>query len=232
MPESENNIPAIILASQSPRRIRMLEALGVDFLPVKSGVNEEAVSAETPEALVRRLSIAKADAVSRQYPDQWVIGADSVVAIDDGILNKPATQSEARQMLIHLSGRTHRVLTGYSIFRQTNGHRFTDVVISTVTFKKLREAEIVWYTGTREPYDKAGGYAIQGVGAFMVKSIAGSYTNVVGLPLAEVLDHLASVNAAAIGEKKKPDAGSPARKENSGKEKTGEKRTREAGSGT
>ncbi len=185
----------VILASASPRRIRMLESLDIDFTAVESGVDEEGVIYEGPEDFVRLLSIAKADAVSLMYPAHWVIGADSIVTIDDIILNKPSTPAEALTMLSRLSGRTHRVLTGYSIFRQTVGHRFTDVVTSRVTFKKLRRAEMEWYTGTWEPYDKAGGYAIQGIGAFMIRRISGSYTNVVGLPRAEVVDHLSACGA-------------------------------------
>lgn len=190
------NIPLpIILASKSPRRKRMLESLDIDFMTVESGVNEDAISSENPEHAVRQLSIAKAGAVSFLYPDHWVIGADSIVTIDDIILNKPYSREEAKSMLTRLSGRTHRVLTGYSIFNQTVGHRFTDVVISSVTFKTLNKAEIDWYTSKQEPYDKAGGYAIQGIGAFMISRISGSYTNVVGLPLAEVVDHLAACGA-------------------------------------
>jgi septum formation protein len=190
-----NNTEKIILASASPRRIRMLQQLDIDFEVIESFVDEEAISAGSPEDIVRILSIAKAESVSLRFPDNWVIGADSIVTIDDIILNKPISPAHAKEMLTCLSGRTHRVMTGYSIFRQTVGHRFTDVVISEVTFKTLREEEIDWYTGTREPYDKAGAYAIQGIGAFMISRINGSYTNVVGLPLAEVIDHLAGCNA-------------------------------------
>ena len=173
----------------------MLKQLDIPFTVVESLVDEESIAADTPEALARALSIAKADSVSRRYPDHWVIGADSIVSIDGFALNKPSSPSHAREMLTRLSGRTHRVMTGYAVFRQTIGHRFTDVIISEVEFKTLRKSEIDWYLGTPEPYDKAGSYAIQGIGAFMVRRINGSYTNVVGLPLAEVLDHLVSCNA-------------------------------------
>lgn len=190
-----NPIPKIILASKSPRRIRMLKSQQIDFIAVDSGVDENAVSAPGPEELVRKLAIFKAEAVAAEYPDCWVIGADSVVVVDGRVLNKPDSREHARQMLIQLSGRTHRVMTGFAVIRQTVGHRFADVVISEVSFKKLDNKEVEWYTGLKEPYDKAGGYAIQGIGAFMVKRINGSYTNVVGLPLAEVLDHLAACGA-------------------------------------
>lgn len=173
----------------------MLEDLEIDFTTVESGVDEAALSAGRPDDTVRALSFAKANAVSVRYPDYWVIGADSIVAIDDTLLNKPASREAAKTMLKALSGRTHRVLTGYAVLRQTVGHRFVDVVTSEVTFKTLSTDEIDWYTGTREPYDKAGGYAIQGLGAFMIRRINGSYTNVVGLPLAELVDHLSACNA-------------------------------------
>ncbi len=195
MPNTTTPTLPIILASRSPRRKRMLEGLDIDFRAVESGVDEDAVFSADPEDCVRQLAIAKAGAVARRFPDNWVIGADSIVLIDDTILNKPGSRTEARTMLARLSGRTHRVLTGYCIFRQSIGHRFTDVVISEVTFKTLRTAEIDWYTNTTEPYDKAGAYAIQGIGAFMVSRISGSYTNVVGLPLAEVVDHLSACGA-------------------------------------
>ena len=193
--KAANPIPEIILASKSPRRIRMLKAQQIDFIAVDSGVDEDAVSAPGPEELVRKLAVSKAEAVAADYPDCWVIGADSVVVVDGRVLNKPDSRAHARQMLILLSGRTHRVMTGFAVIRQTVGHRFADVVISEVSFKKLGNEEIEWYTGLKEPYDKAGGYAIQGIGAFMVERINGSYTNVVGLPLAEVLDHLAAYGA-------------------------------------
>lgn len=195
MSNNAENRAAIILASKSPRRIRMLKQLDIPFTVVESLVDEESIAAETPEALARTLSIAKAESVSHRYPDHWVIGADSIVSIDGLVLNKPSSPFHAREMLTRLSGRTHRVMTGYAVFRQTIGHRFADVVISEVEFKMLRKSEIDWYLGTPEPYDKAGSYAIQGIGAFMVRRINGSYTNVVGLPLAEVLDHLVSCSA-------------------------------------
>lgn len=181
---------SIILASASPRRKHLLEQAGVDFRTIPSEVDEAAICAATPEAYVKNLSRAKADAVSIRYPESWVIGADSVVAINDAILNKPESRADAGRMLQKLNGRTHRVLTGYSIVCRDCDHYHTGVEITEVTFKKLTRGEIDWYLDTPEPYDKAGAYAIQGIGAFMVRRINGSYTNVVGLPLGEVLDHL------------------------------------------
>lgn len=194
-----SELSEIILASASPRRRHLLEQAGIAIRIIPSHIDEEAVCAATPEGYVRVLSRAKADAVSLQHPDAWVIGADSIVEINGAILNKPESRSDAGRMLDLLSGRTHRVLTGYSIIRRESGHFHTGVEITEVTFKPLSPEEIEWYLDTPEPYDKAGSYAIQGIGAFMVKRINGSYTNVVGLPLSEVIDHLVAYGAIRRG---------------------------------
>ncbi len=180
----------IILASASPRRRQLLVQAGIDFSVIPAHIDEDAIAAADPETCVKILADAKARPIAKAYRHHWVIGADSIVAIDDAILNKPASVSGAEQMLTALSGRTHRVLTGYSIQCVAENHVHTEVCVTDVTFKILRAAEIAWYIDTPEPYDKAGGYAIQGTGAFMVQQINGSYTNVVGLPLCEVIDHL------------------------------------------
>lgn len=180
----------IILASQSPRRRRLLEAAGLVFRVIPSQIREEDFEARDPAAYARILAEAKARDVAETHPDSWVIGADSIVLIDGQILEKPASISDARRMMGLLSGKTHQVLTGYAIHHAGDAHAFSDVAITEVTFKPLTEEEIEWYTQTPEPYDKAGGYAIQGLGSFMVKRINGSYTNVVGLPVCEVLDQL------------------------------------------
>jgi septum formation protein len=180
----------IILASESPRRRRLLEQAQIDFRVISSRIDESAVCALTPEIHALTLAEAKAAAVSKKYPDAWVIGADSIVVIDDLILNKPAGAADAEQMLARLNGRTHRVITGYSIRCRVQHHCHSNVCITRVTFRNLSEAEIRWYLNTPEPWDKAGAYAIQGVAASMVQSIQGSYTNVVGLPVSEVVDHL------------------------------------------
>lgn len=182
----------IILASASPRRRRLLSQAGLDFSVVPSRIDESAIAVPEPKKCVKILAEAKARAIAAQYRKHWVIGADSIVVIDGFILNKPASVQEAEGMLSTLSSRTHRVLTGYSIQCAGQNHTHTDVCVTEVTFKRLRAEEIAWYAGTAEPYDKAGGYAIQGTGAFMVKQINGSYTNVVGLPLCEIIDHLAA----------------------------------------
>ena len=192
----------IVLASESPRRRRLLEQAQIEFCVVPSGIDEDATSGPDPESHAQILAAAKAEAVARQYPEAWVIGADSIVVIDHRILNKPRSAAEARQMLARLSGRTHRVITGYSIWCANRAHRYSNACITGVTFKELTADEINWYLETPEPWDKAGGYAIQGIAAFMVKSIQGSYTNVVGLPVCEVVQHL--IDHGAINRRPEP----------------------------
>lgn len=187
---TRNNKYGIILASESPRRRRLLEQAKIPFEVIPSRIDEEAIEALCPEILAKTLAEAKAAEISRNHPDRWVIGGDSIVVIDDTIINKPVSWEHAYKMLSQLSGRTHRVITGYSIQCREINHCHSDICVTGVTFKKLGDDEIRWYLDTPEPWDKAGAYAIQGIGAFMVKSIQGSYTNVVGLPVCEVVDHL------------------------------------------
>jgi septum formation protein len=184
----------LILASASPRRQELLRVLGIEFDVIPSDVSEEFLNGETPRDHVLRLARDKSMTVSHNNPSVWVLGADTVVVIDDEVLGKPETQNEERAMLAKLSGQSHKVLTGFSIAK--DGKLFIDdVVESTVTFKEIHEDEIEWYTSTKEPYDKAGGYAVQGMAAFFVKEIHGSYANVVGLPLTEVVTALKHVGA-------------------------------------
>lgn len=186
--------PFIILASESPRRRALLEQAGICFTVIPSSIDERALSMASPEAHVRCLAKAKARDVSKEYPDSWVIGADTIVAIDGAILEKPDSPKEARSMLRRLSGCTHQVFTGYCICCRSEKRSFAETVITDVTFKHLTDDEIRWYAHTPEPYDKAGGYGIQGLGTFLVKSINGSYTNVVGLPVCELIALLTKEN--------------------------------------
>jgi septum formation protein len=145
-----------------------------------------------PESYVQTLAKAKAIDISEKYADSWVLGADTIVLIDASILGKPGSKEEARFMLKRLSGKMHQVITGYCLCRKAKKDIISGTVKTNVQFKTLRDAEIEWYIQTGEPFDKAGAYAIQGIGAFLVKSIDGSYTNVVGLPVCEVIEHLIS----------------------------------------
>ena len=187
----------LILASQSPRRRYLLEQAGLVFSVVPSAVDESGFALTSPGSYVRRLAAAKAADVAAANPDAWVIGADTIVRIDDTVLGKPADRREARAMLQRLSGRTHQVYTGYSIRCRSEDRAFAGAVVTDVTFKRLSPEEIEWYIHTAEPFDKAGAYAIQGLGTFLVRRINGSYTNVVGLPVCEVIEVL--IEAGAVG---------------------------------
>jgi len=157
---------------------------------IPSDFDEQSVAIDDPPVYARILAEGKAEAVARQHPDDWVIGADTVVVIGDRVLGKPRSPEAARKMLATLSGRTHQVYTGYCVARRTGGHHFADTVKTDVIFKRLTPTEIEWYIRTGEPFDKAGAYAIQGIGTFLVRAISGSYTNVVGLPVCEIVEHL------------------------------------------
>ncbi|HPC73165.1 MAG TPA: Maf family protein [Syntrophales bacterium] len=185
----------LILASASPRREELLSLAGIVFRAIPAEVNEEMAGKESPEEHVLRLSGEKAAAVAALYPDAWVLGADTTVIIDGEILGKPAHREEARAMMRKLSGRTHRVVTGFTLLRATSQHRVSRAVTSDVTFKKLASEEIDWYVATEEPYDKAGGYAVQGRAALFIREIRGSYTNVIGLPVCEVTEALRELGA-------------------------------------
>jgi len=189
MPSNTMNT-RLILASSSPRRKHLLEQAGLIFDVVSGNVDEKNMAADSPEDYARLLAEAKADVVARQYPNAHVIGADTIVVIEGMILGKPASKIEARDMLKRLSGRNHAVLTGYAVRCDRSAYHYSETIWTRVRFKSLTNSEIEWYLGTNEPYDKAGSYAIQGQGAFMVKQIVGSYTNVVGLPMSELIECL------------------------------------------
>lgn len=194
--------PLIILASKSPRRRYLLRQAGLSFRVVPSSIDETSVATSSPETYVRMLSEAKAQDVAAKYPDKWVIGADTIVLKDGTILGKPGSRAEARTMLKRLSGQTHQVLTGYAICCRTQKKSFSETIKTDVLFKTLTDEEIEWYIHTREPFDKAGAYAIQGLGTFLVKRINGSYTNVVGLPVCEVIEFLIKEKVIGLDVKK------------------------------
>lgn len=188
----------LILASKSPRRYELLKQLGLEVGVVPSRVQENLIIGESPEDHVIRLSEAKALEVGNRFPDRWVIGADTIVYLNNSILGKPKTREEAIEMLKSLSGKEHWVITGFSIQNIEKNKKGHEAIKTAVKVKRLSPAEIDWYVNTEEPFDKAGGYAIQGAGAFMIESIRGSYTNVVGLPLCEVIQMLSSLGAIEI----------------------------------
>jgi len=192
---------SLILASKSPRRKHLLEQAGLKFSVIPSDFDETSVAMSEPASYVRALAEFKALDISKKHPDSWVIGADTIVLIDNQILGKPGSKDEAGEMLKRLSGKRHQVLTGYCICCREKKQLFSETVNTEVHFKKLRREEIDWYIETGEPLDKAGAYAIQGVGSFLVRNIDGSYTNVVGLPVCEVIDFLINQGVIALNPK-------------------------------
>ena len=182
--------PVLILASKSPRRRYLLEQAGLSFSVIPSDIDETTIPLSPPEVYVRVLSEAKAESIAKTYPEKWVIGADTIVIKDGAVLGKPGSIDEARSMLKQLNGQTHQVFTGYSVLCKAKNRKFSETVQTEVLFKNLSDEEIEWYIHTKEPFDKAGAYAIQGLGTFLVKRINGSYTNVVGLPVCEVIELL------------------------------------------
>ena len=197
------NKEKIILASGSPRRKELMAQAGIDFKIHVADIDESKVDpGMAPENYVCLLSKIKAQAVAANYPDAWTIGADTIVTVDNTILGKPAGHQQAVTMLSRLSNREHSVFTAFTITRPDADDVVTRVVNTRVRFKELSNDEINWYADTGEPYDKAGGYGIQGIGAFLVKEISGSYTNVVGLPVCELIEALASLGAISFKEAK------------------------------
>jgi septum formation protein len=188
----------LVLASGSPRRKVLLEQVGLVIDVVPSGIEETAQEGEDPENRVVRLARQKAACVASRLRDRWVIGADTIVLIDSRILGKPRHPDEAKGMLSLLSGRDHWVLTGYAIARRDRAILVSRVQETRVRLKPLCSEEIEWYVQTGEPLGKAGGYAIQGVGCFMVEEVEGSYTNVVGLPVCQVLESLRTLGALRL----------------------------------
>ncbi len=189
----------IILASSSPRRKELLQSVGVEFEVIEPASDESLLSKENPEDYVSRLATEKALSVSKNLNgDDLVIGADTVVVVDNEILGKPRDEEDARIMLSRLSGKVHHVLTAFSITKGEHEVLHTHVVGTEVIVKTLEPKEIEGYIKTGEPMDKAGAYGIQGAGAFMIKGIRGSYTNVVGLPLVEVLEALKKLGALRL----------------------------------
>ncbi len=185
----------LILASKSPRRSELLRQVGLEFDAVPSGVKEDFVERESPQEHVIRLALAKAKDVANKYPERWVIAADTIVYIGGSILGKPNNRQEALEMLRRLSGQEHWVLTGFSVCHLGKERADQETVQTAVRMKNLTPAEMEWYVRTGEPFDKAGGYAVQGIGSFMIESIRGSYTNVVGLPLCELVQMLNRLGA-------------------------------------
>ncbi|MEI6153505.1 MAG: Maf family protein [Deltaproteobacteria bacterium] len=184
---------SIILASESTRRVDILRTLGISFSIIPPNIDERRKKDELPKDFVLRISYEKAHKVGLLFPDKWVIGADTVVVLKGRILGKPKDESDAFNMLRILSGKWHRVITGFCVLNISRNITYRDAVETRVYVRGLSDDEIKRYIKTSEPFDKAGSYAVQGKGGYMVKEIKGSYANVVGLPICEVAEALLSL---------------------------------------
>jgi septum formation protein len=186
----------IILASNSPRRRQLLEMLGVDFEVILGNVDEQIDPALAPDELVMDLAMQKAVDVFRLHKERTVIGFDTMVYVDDEPLGKPADAADAARMLRLLSGRTHIVVTGCAIVTKRISKAFCES--AEVTFYPMTDAEIDAYVRSGEPFDKAGAYAVQGLGAKYVRAIHGDFYTVMGLPVARLYHELAQLGLAKI----------------------------------
>jgi septum formation protein len=189
---------ALLLASASPRRRELLAQAGVEVIVVPADIDETPLKDEAPDALARRLAAKKARTIAeRQGSDVTILAADTVVVASHqgkpSILNKPEGEKEARAMLEKIAGRQHDVITAYHVIHQ--GKERGRIITTEVHFRPLSESEINGYLASREWEGKAGGYAIQGLAGAFVRTVRGSYTNVVGLPLCEVIEDLLTVGA-------------------------------------
>jgi septum formation protein len=177
----------LVLASTSPQRAEVLQAAGFSFQVLSSAVDETPVPGETPQNLVLRLALAKAELVAaRAVGAVIVLAADTIVELEGRAFGKPRSTEDAREMLEQLSGRTHEVHTGVALIRLPDAENREAVETTLVTFARLERREILEYLASGEPFDKAGAYAIQGHAGRFITRIEGCYFNVVGLPLARV----------------------------------------------
>lgn len=179
---------SLILASASPRRQELLARVGLEFSLAPAQVNEDLQPSEAAEQAAQRLAQAKAQAAPSPELNTAVLAADTLVALGETVLGKPTDLAQARAMLQALSGQEHRVVTGFCLLSAGQAH--SGLAVSRVRFRRLRPEEIEAYLASGEPMGKAGAYAVQGLGAALVEAVSGSYTNVVGLPLAAVLELL------------------------------------------
>jgi septum formation protein len=184
----------LVLASASPRRQELLRAAGIEFIVQPSNVDETLRAGEAPREFAERLAREKASTVWKVRPQDIILGADTIVVIDDSILGKPLDQNDAIRMLRTLSGREHRVITGVAVVSAqypVSSENVQPLIriaceITTVTMSEISDADIHNYVKTGEPMDKAGAYAIQGIASRWIPQIEGDYSNVVGLPIALV----------------------------------------------
>ncbi|NTU41721.1 MAG: septum formation inhibitor Maf [Nitrospirales bacterium] len=177
----------VILASASPRRSELMRMTVIPFVVATSDYGEEEIPGLAPADLAVRHALEKASDVARQWQEGVVIGADTIVVLDNVVYGKPTTPDDACRMLRSLSGRAHEVITGLAVLGIPEGAVVTEPVRTAVFFRELAEEEIEWYIRTGEPFDKAGAYGIQGLGSLLIDRIEGDYFNVVGLPLSRTV---------------------------------------------
>jgi septum formation protein len=187
----------LVLASISPRRKAILNQLGIPFEAVGSKVVEALSGMMPTDDMACQMAMRKAESVHHLYHNRWILGADTIVVMREKVFGKPRDAHECREMLQYLSGKNHRVITGFCIIDPNGTSLHREAVNTEVKVKTLAEREIEYYIKTGEPFGKAGGYAIQGIGSFMIEYIRGSYTNVVGLPVYEVVSSLVKCGALA-----------------------------------
>jgi len=180
----------IILASASPRRRELLEGIGLKFRVEPSNYAEARKAHLRPDELARSISLEKAKIVASHHQNALVIAADTFIVFEGKILGKPDTETEARRMLETISGKSHSVITGFTIIDTENNKALSRSVETKVYMKKMTPGEIDDYVKSKEPLDKAGGYAIQGLGSVIVEKIEGDYFNVIGLPLNALAESL------------------------------------------
>jgi len=187
----------LVLASASPRRSELMALAGLRFEVLPAHIDEQVLPGELPADHVMRLSREKAQAVAEKGDGRFFVGADTVVVLDGRIMGKPRDEAEALAMLTDLSGRDHEVITGITVFDRDQQVCLTRSVTTEVRFRELSAHEIQDYVASGCPMDKAGAYAIQGGAVHFVRAISGSYTNVVGLPMAELYELLLTLKAVA-----------------------------------
>lgn len=195
--DSMVNHGVIVLASASPRRSELMALAGISCEVLPADICEDVLHGEQPTEHVMRLSREKSQVVAGKTDGRFFIGADTVVVLDGRIMGKPVDESEAFEMLSELSGRTHEVITGFTVFDRETSSCVSQNVQTEVFFKTLTSREINGYIATGCPMDKAGAYAIQGGAVHFIRSICGSYTNVIGLPMTELYEVLCNMQAVS-----------------------------------
>jgi septum formation protein len=181
---------SLVLASGSPSRVRILKSLRLRFSATASRVDESSVASADPTELVIGLSSLKAKAAATSFTDSLVLGADTLISDEHGVIGKPVDQSDAKIILRRLSGKSHEVISGLTLIDQRHGQMITRSCTTRVVFRSLSDRTISRYVETGEPLGKAGAYALQGAGAILVGEVRGEYTNVLGLPVSTLLDLL------------------------------------------